>query len=134
MSVFAREFIVKKCNKVEYSFNADDDSEVGRQFREWTSEQNDKFDTFIADEVQEHYGLSWQDDGFDEAYDETVQKWYDYYSMGAKGLADFINSFGGDYTATIKEWTEWDCKYWDVDPEELKKDFEEVGMWRGGYI
>ena len=99
----------------------------------WESEPNEKFDEFVNDEVEKRFGLTYEDDGYCEKYDEVQDEIaHRYLDKRAEGLVEFINDFGGDYTATLREYTASDCDNLGMTVEELREYAENERVFYGG--
>lgn len=131
--VIAREVRIYKCNKIDYGFNADDELELDRQIVNWESEPNEKFDEFVNDEVKKRFGITYEDDEYYEKYEEVQDEIaHKYLDKRAEGLVEFINDFGGDYTATLREYTASDCESLGMTVEELREYAENERVFYGG--
>lgn len=131
--VIAREVRIYKCNKIDYGFNADDELELDRQIVNWEGEPNEKFDEFVNDEVEKRFGITYEDDEYYEKYEEVQDEVaHKYLDKRAEGLVEFINDFGGDYTATLREYTASDCESLGMTVEELREYAENERVFYGG--
>lgn len=131
--VIVREVRIYKCDKIDYGFNADDELELDRQIVNWEGESNEKFDEFVNDEVEKRFGITYEDDEYDEKYEKVQDEIaHRYLDERAEGLVKFINDFGDDYTATLREYTASDCDSLGMTVEDLREYAENERVFIGG--